>query len=59
MRRIEIGFELDIKKYVTNPIENITEYKLKSIIAHKGLSATSGHYVCFTRINGTWWLLND
>ena len=36
-----------------------TKFELKSIISHKGNTQHSGHYVCHTRYNDKWILMND
>lgn len=39
--------------------KDISTYKLKAVICHKGTQVTSGHYVAFIKINKRWILFND
>ena len=51
---------LNLQNYVNCPLSN-TNYKLKSVITHLGLSGISGHFIayCRHRINNIWYFYND
>lgn len=38
-----------------------TSYHLRSVVVHRGIEATSGHYVCYVRRGSDdgWWLYDD
>ncbi|XP_039299453.1 ubiquitin carboxyl-terminal hydrolase 48 [Nilaparvata lugens] len=52
---------LDMKKYVKDANEGQSVYKLTAVLAHRGLSADSGHYIAYIQDNesGDWYIFND
>jgi ubiquitin C-terminal hydrolase len=44
-----------------NSVENAKgrQYRLFSVINHKGMAATGGHYVCYTLDSSNNWILSD
>ncbi|XP_039291474.1 ubiquitin carboxyl-terminal hydrolase 48 [Nilaparvata lugens] len=52
---------LDMKKYVKDVEEGQNMYQLTAVLAHRGLSANSGHYIAYIQDNesGDWYTFND
>ncbi|RZF43793.1 hypothetical protein LSTR_LSTR006334 [Laodelphax striatellus] len=52
---------LDMKKYVKDVKEAQLLYNLTAVLAHRGLSANSGHYIAYIQDNesGDWYTFND
>lgn len=34
-------------------------YRLCGVVTHAGRTADSGHYICWTKKNDTWWKIDD
>jgi ubiquitin C-terminal hydrolase len=50
---------LKLPSKALNGKEPEKELELQSFIVHLGASLNSGHYICYRKVEGTWYLFND
>lgn len=55
---VKFDLELNMKSHVADGVEP-KNYKLKAVIAHKGETIDSGHYVCYLKNNSKWFCMDD
>ncbi|XP_078443190.1 ubiquitin carboxyl-terminal hydrolase 23-like [Wolffia australiana] len=59
-KQIDFDPKLNLKPYVSDPVEEDLEYTLYGVLVHAGHGTHSGHYYCFIRTSsGLWYSLND
>ena len=58
-RRVDIPFSVDLSPFLENPATNFARYSLYAVVAHRGTSATTGHYICRAKCPNQWHELND
>ncbi|CAA7408075.1 unnamed protein product [Spirodela intermedia] len=59
-KQVQFEPKLNLKPYVSDPLEGDLMYTLYGVLVHAGYGTHSGHYYCFIRIpSGMWYSLND
>jgi ubiquitin carboxyl-terminal hydrolase 14 len=58
LKKVQFPLEFSAQNLTSLAPEN-SMYRLCGVVTHAGRTADSGHYICWTVKNGSWWKIDD